>query len=44
MRQAILHNTEVRPDVEIVDDLSAIYDPNTEFKARRIVHTRAPLD
>lgn len=32
--------TEVTPDVELVADLSEIYDPTTEFKAQRIVDER----
>jgi hypothetical protein len=35
---------EMRPKVEILDDLSEIYDPAREFKARRIIDERPKGD
>jgi phenylacetate-CoA ligase len=40
LRQAIFNATEVRPEIELVADLSQIYDPIREVKARRIVDQR----
>ncbi|MEZ5169968.1 MAG: hypothetical protein R3A49_04390 [Acidimicrobiia bacterium] len=37
---AVKQATEVTPDVELVEDLSEIYDPTTEFKAQRILDER----
>lgn len=44
LRQKLLRAAEMRPNVEIVDDLSTIYDPGREFKARRIVDERPKGD
>jgi len=40
LRQAVHGATEVTPEIEIVDDVSEIYDPARDFKATRIVDTR----
>ncbi|HJR19293.1 MAG TPA: AMP-binding protein [Actinomycetota bacterium] len=40
----LLRAAEMRPHVEIVDDLSTIYDPGREFKARRIIDERPKAD
>jgi len=44
LRQRLLNAAEMRPNVEILDDLSAIYDPSKDFKARRIVDERPKID
>lgn len=43
LRQRIFDATEVRPEIELVADLSEIYDPLHEFKARRVVDQRPRL-
>jgi phenylacetate-CoA ligase len=40
LRRAVKNATEVTPDVELVLDVSEIYDPAREFKATRIVDQR----
>lgn len=40
LRTRVKHATEVTPEVELVEDLSEIYDPSSEFKATRIVDER----
>jgi len=41
IRQKVFNASEIHPDVIIVDDPSAIYDPEQNFKARRIVDRRS---
>lgn len=43
LRQNVFDATEVRPEIELVADLSAIYNPSHELKARRVVDQRPPL-
>ncbi len=40
LRTRVKQATEVTPEVELVEDLSEIYDPSSEFKATRIVDER----
>jgi hypothetical protein len=40
LRAAVKHATEVTPEVELVMDLTEIYDPGRDFKATRIVDIR----
>lgn len=44
LQQRLLRAAEMRPRVELVDDLSTIYDPGKEFKARRIIDERPKGD
>ena len=44
LRTRLLMAVEMRPKVEILDDLSEIYDPAREFKARRIIDERPKGD
>jgi phenylacetate-CoA ligase len=44
LKQRLLMAVEMRPKVEILDDLSEIYDPAREFKARRIIDERPKGD
>ncbi|MEX2555397.1 MAG: AMP-binding protein [Actinomycetota bacterium] len=44
LRKRLLMAVEMRPKVEILDDLSEIYDPTREFKARRIIDERPKGD
>jgi phenylacetate-coenzyme A ligase PaaK-like adenylate-forming protein len=39
LRSAVQQSTEVTPEISVVE-LSSIYDPATEFKARRIIDQR----
>jgi phenylacetate-coenzyme A ligase PaaK-like adenylate-forming protein len=41
LRTAVKNATEVTPDVELVSELTEIYDPSRDFKATRIVDNRA---
>lgn len=43
LRQEVFNAIEVRPEIELVADLSEIYDPLHEFKARRVVDQRPRL-
>jgi len=40
VRERVGAAIEVRPVIEVVGDLSEIYDPNVDFKARRIIDRR----
>ena len=40
LRAAVFNAIEVRPVIEVVCDLSEIYDPGKDFKARRILDQR----
>jgi hypothetical protein len=42
LRHAVRNATEVTPKVEIVVDPSAIYNPTSDFKARRLIDERIP--
>lgn len=42
LRQAVRDACEVTPRVEIVADPSQIYDPASDFKARRLIDERSP--
>jgi phenylacetate-coenzyme A ligase PaaK-like adenylate-forming protein len=44
LKGRLLAAVEMRPTVELVDDLSAIYDPGKDFKARRIIDERPAVD
>jgi hypothetical protein len=40
LRQAVRNATEVTPKVEILADPSEIYNPTSDFKARRLIDER----
>lgn len=40
LRQNVFNATELRPQIELVSDLSQIYDPLREVKARRVIDQR----
>jgi hypothetical protein len=40
LRTRVKHATEVSPEVELVEALSEIYDPSSEFKATRVIDER----
>jgi phenylacetate-coenzyme A ligase PaaK-like adenylate-forming protein len=43
LRQAVRNATEVTPKVDIVVDPSEIYNPTSDFKARRLIDERIPV-